>query len=183
MAKKSSAPRSPMQIAHRRRVNILTRRGYVSLLMRLVVITIAVWAIFTQVFMVSQCTGQGMFPAMEDGDLVLAYRLQEEYSKGDVVVYTVGRDTYYGRIVAKETDVVMMDDSGNLVINGTTQGGEIMYPTYAKEGTEYPYRVSEGMVYVLGDYRTQTQDSRDFGPIPLDNIQGKVITIVRRRGV
>ena len=74
-------------------------------------------------------------------------------------------------------------DNNYLQINGTNQGGEIMYPTYAKPGTEYPFRVPEGTLYLLGDYRTQTEDSRDFGPIPMDDIQGKVITIVRRRGV
>ena len=115
--------------------------------------------------------------------MVLAYRLHSDYQKGDVVFYTVDGATYMGRIVGRGTDVIYMDDSGTLVINGTNQGGEIMYPTYAKPGTEYPYRVPEGSVYILGDYRTQTEDSRDFGPIPLDDIQGKVITIVRRRGV
>lgn len=182
MANKKTAP-TPVEVARRRRIDLLTRRGYVSLALRLCVIVIAVWLIFSQVFLITQCSGMGMFPAIEDGDLVLAYRLQEEYAKGDVVIYTVGDAQYLGRIVAKETDVVMMDDTGSLVINGTTQGGEIMYPTYAKEGTEYPLRVQEGALYVLGDYRTQTQDSRDFGPIPLNNILGKVITIVRRRGV
>ena len=97
--------------------------------------------------------------------------------------YTMGGETLLGRIVARETDVVNMNDSGTLQINGTNQGGEIMYPTYAKPGTEYPFRVPEDTLYLLGDYRTQTEDSRDFGPIPLDDIQGKVITIVRRRGV
>lgn len=183
MTKKSSHPGLPTEIARRRRTKLLTRRGYLSLLARLCVLAAAAWVIFTQVFLITQCTGLGMFPAVEDGDLVLAYRLQGEYSKGDVVVYTVGDATYLGRIVARETDVVMMDDTGILVINGTDQDGGIMYPTYAKEGTEYPLRVSEGTLYILGDHRTQTQDSRDFGPIPLDNIQGKVITIVRRRGI
>ena len=183
MAKQTKPDLTPVQVVRRRREDLLTRRGYVSLLGKLAVIAVAVWVIFTQVFLITQCTGQGMFPAIEDGDLILAYRLQGEYSKGDVVVYRVGSATYLGRVVARETDVVTMDDSGSLVINGTTQGGEIMYPTYAKEGTEYPYKVQEGTLYVLGDYRTQTQDSRDFGPIPLDDILGKVITIVRRRGV
>ena len=174
---------SPAKVAKNRRLDILTRRGYLSLLLRLCVITLAVWIVFSQVFLVTQCEGQGMFPAIEDGDLVLAYRLHSEYAKGDVIVYQVDGATYLGRIVAKETDVVMIDDSGTLVINGTTQGGEIMYPTYAKEPVNYPLRVQEGSLYVLGDYRTQTQDSRDFGAIPLDDILGKVITIVRRRGV
>jgi len=174
---------SPAKVAKNRRLNLFTRRGYVSLLLRLCVITLAVWIVFSQVFLVTQCEGQGMFPAIEDGDLVLVYRLHKEYEKGDVVAYTHGGETRLGRIVARQTDVVMMNDTGTLQINGTNQGGEIMYPTYAKPGTEYPFRVPEDELFLLGDYRTQAKDSRDFGSIPMDDIQGKVITIVRRRGV
>lgn len=183
MAKQPKAPLSPVEICRRRRINVLTMQGYGNLAVKTLAMIIAAWVIFTQVFMVTQQSGQGMFPAIEDGDLVLAYRLHRDYQKGDVVVYTVDGAPYLGRIVARQTDVVYMDDSGTLQINGTNQGGEIMYPTYAKPGTEYPYRVHEDSLYLLGDYRTQTVDSRDFGSIPLDDIQGKVITIVRRRGV
>lgn len=183
MAERKSLTPLPVEVAHRRRGKVLLRRDFGSLMVRLCVITAALWTIFTRVFLITQCAGQGMFPAIEDGDLVLAYRLQGEYSKGDVVIYTVDGASYLGRVVARETDVVTMDESGTLVINGATQSGQIMYPTYAGENTENPLCVSEGMLYILGDYRTQTKDSREFGPIPLDDIQGKVITIVRRRGV
>lgn len=180
MAKKPSP--TPAKVAKNRRLNILTRRGYVSLLLRLCVITLAVWVVFTQVFLISQCEGQGMFPAIEDGDLILAYRLHEDYAKGDVVVYELNGKQHLGRLIARSGDIVNMDD-GSFMVNGTVLGGEILYPTYAKEGIEYPYRVPEGHLFLLGDYRTQATDSRDFGPVPLDNIKGKVITIVRRRGV
>lgn len=183
MAKSPKVLPSPVEICRRRRINVLTMQGYVNLAVKALAMIIAVLVVFTQVFMVTQQTGMGMFPAIEDGDLVLAYRLHRDYQKGDVVVYTVAGTRYLGRILARETDVVYMDDGGTLQINGTNQGGEIMYPTYAKPGTEYPYRVQEGSFYILGDYRTQTTDSRDFGSISLDDIQGKVITIVRRRGV
>ena len=183
MAKRPKVLPSPMEICRRRRIDVLTRQGYVNLAVKVAIMAAAAWIIFSQVFMLTQCPGMGMFPAIEDGDLVLAYRLHRDYQKGDVVVYTVDGTTYLGRIVARETDVVYMDDSGTLQINGTNQGGEIMYPTYAKPGTEYPYRVQEDALYLLGDYRTQCEDSRDFGAIPMDDIQGKVITIVRRRGV
>ena len=179
----SKSPLTPVQVVRRRRMAVLTRRDYLSLLGKAAAMVLAGWIIFTQVFMFTQCLGMGMFPAIEDGDLVLVYRLQKEYEKGDVVTYTHNGETLIGRIVARETDVVNMNDSGTLQINGTNQGGEIMYPTYAKPGTEYPFRVPEDTLYLLGDYRTQSEDSRDFGPIPLDDIQGKVITIVRRRGV
>ena len=57
----------------------------------------------------------------------------------------------------------MLDESGKLLINGTAQNGEILYPTYAEEGLEYPLTVPENHVFILGDYRTQTVDSRDLG--------------------
>ena len=38
-------------------------------------------------------------------------------------------------------------------------------------------------MFLLGDYRTQTLDSRDFGAISMENVEGKVITLLRRRGL
>ena len=166
-----------------RRNRALDRQGYWSLLLRILFLALAGWVMFTQVFLITQVSGNAMFPAVKDGDLVIAFRIQQEYAKNDVVVYTADGETHIGRIAARATDVVMLDDSGKLLVNGTNQAGEILYPTYAKEGLTYPYPVPEGHVFVLGDYRTQTEDSRDFGPITMGNVQGKVITILRRRGL
>lgn len=173
----------PPEVAKARRLSVLTCRGYAGLGLRLCLMAAAAWLMFSQLFLLHRVSGLGMFPAVKDGDLALAYRLQSDYAKGDVVLYRQNETLCLGRIVAGENDVVMMSDSGDLQINGTTQGGEILYPTYAREAGEYPLQVPEGMVYVLGDYRTQARDSRDFGPVPLDDILGKVITIVRRRGL
>lgn len=166
-----------------RRNRALDRQGYWRLLLRILFLALAGWVMLTQVFRITQVSGNAMFPAVKDGDLVIAFRIQREYAKNDVVVYTADGETHIGRIAARGTDVVMLDDSGKLLVNGTNQTGEILYPTYAKEGLTYPYPVPEDAVFVLGDYRTQTEDSRDFGPIPMKNIQGKVITILRRRGI
>ena len=88
---------------------------------------------------------------------------------------------YVGRIGANSTDVINLNESGTITVNGTVQGGEIIYPTYAKEGLEYPFRVPEDAVFILGDYRIAAEDSRDFGPVPYSKVLGKVITILRRR--
>lgn len=166
-----------------RRNRALDRQGYVSFVLRILFLTLTCWVVFSQVFLITQASGNAMFPAIKDGDLVIAFRIQQEYAKNDVVVYTEDSETHIGRIVARASDVVTLDDSGNLLVNGNNQAGEILYPTYAKDGLTYPYAVPEGHVFVLGDYRTQTGDSRDFGPIPMENVQGKVITILRRRGL
>ncbi len=170
-------------IIKKRRNNLAIKKGYISLFWRLLLLGLVGYLMFTQVFLITRASGNGMFPAIKDGDLIIGFRLQQEYIKNDVVTYKVKGIRGVGRIIARETDVVTLDDSGSLLVNGTAQTGEIMYPTYAKEGIQYPYRVPEDSVFVLGDYRTQAQDSRDFGPITMDAVEGKVITILRRRGL
>ena len=77
-----------------------------------------------------------------------------------------------------------MDEDGKLFINEVQHAGEILYPSYAREtGIEYPFNVPEGSYFVMGDYRTQTLDSRDFGAIHRNDVEGKVITILRRRSL
>lgn len=186
MSKKSKpnqAQPTPAQVIQRRRQNLLINRGYGSLFFRIVLIALCFWLFLSQVFLITQNRGTDMFPALKDGDLVIAYRLQQDYAKDDVIVYEMNGKQYVGRIVARETDVVTMDDSGTLLVNGTAQGGEIIYPTYAKEGIAYPYTVPEHAVFVLGDNRQDATDSRDFGPVPMENVKGKAITILRRRSL
>lgn len=182
MSKKKAAA-SAAEVIRARRIALNTKEGYQKLFCRIVVLALAVYLIFTQVFLITQNHGLGMFPAMKDGDLIIAFRLQQEYAKNDVIVCEADGKQQVARILARENDVVTMDDSGTLWINGTVQSGDILYPTYAKEGIEYPYRVQEGQVFVLGDYRTNTEDSRDYGPVPMKNVKGKIITILRRRGL
>lgn len=171
------------KVIRKRRERVETARGYRNLFFRLVLVLIAGYLILTQVFLFTQARGTDMFPMVKDGDLLIVFRLQREYSTKDLVVYTQDGRERVGRIVARENDVVNIDEDGSLVVNGTTQTGEILYPTYPKEGITYPYRVNAGCIFVLGDYRTEAEDSRDFGPIPMENVKGKVITILRRRGL
>lgn len=166
-----------------RRNRALDRQGFAALLLRVAFIALAGWILLNRIFLVTQVSGNDMFPAVKDGDLAIAFRIQREYVKGDVVIYTANGETRVGRIAARGADVVTLDDSGVLLVNGTNQTGEILYPTYAKDGLEYPYTVLEENVFILGDYRTQTEDSRDFGSVSLENVQAKVITILRRRGL
>ena len=87
-----------------RRNRVLDRKGYVSLVLRVVFLALAGWIMFTWVFLITQVRGNEMFPALKDGDLVIAFRLQREYAKNDVVVYTADGKPHLGRIVARTTD-------------------------------------------------------------------------------
>lgn len=169
------------QTIRKRRYSTEIKEGYIRLFWRIVLIVAVGWLLFTQVFLIGQAPDNEMFPAVEAGDLLIGYRLEQNLEKEDVVVYEVDGKTYVGRILGCETDVITMDDTGTLFVNGTAQTGEIAFPTYAKEGITYPYTVPEGSVFILGDYRTHAKDSREFGPISIENVKAKVITILRRR--
>lgn len=159
------------------------KKAYKNLLIRIILLAAILWVLFSKVFLIIQAEGNDMFPAVKDGDLMFCYRLQTNYRKDDVVVYTAEGKTRVGRIAALGSDAVMLDDTGTLLVNGTVQSGEILYPTYGGTTQTYPYYVPDGEVFILGDYRTKCKDSRNFGSVPLSDVKGKVITILRRRGL
>ena len=117
-----------------RRMRLATRSGYWSLLVRVLIVAAVGYLFATRLFLITQVSGMDMFPALKDGDLAIVFRLQQEYAKDDVVAYETTEGLRFGRIIARESDVVMMDDTGTLTVNGTVQSGEILYPTYALEG-------------------------------------------------
>ncbi len=173
---------TPEQVIRLRRNAVLDRRGWWELLLRLAGLALIFYILFSKVFIICQLNGNAMFPSLRDGDLVLGFRMEQEINKDDLILYEMDRQICVSRVVAKGTDYVDMDEDGHLYVNGTVQSGTILYPTEPKELLDYPYHVPKGCVFVLGDYRTQSSDSRDFGPLPEEAIKGKVITIVRRRG-
>lgn len=134
----------------RRRLDAENRQDFISLLGRIVVILLCAWVLFTQVFLLTQAKGSSMFPAVKDGDLLICYRLQKNYAKNDVVVYTQGGKLRVGRILGREGDLVALDDSGTLVVNGAVQSGEILYPTYAKDALEYPLHGAGRLLFCAG---------------------------------
>lgn len=181
--KRSQKSPSAGQIIRRRRQAIETKREYLRLLFRAASLAVILYFIFSEIFMITQVNGNLMFPAVKDGDLLLTYRLQSDYSKNDAVAYDMGAGLKIGRIVALENDVVTIDESGVLLVNGTVQEGEILFATYPGELLEYPYTVPEGCCFLLSDNRAMGDDSRSIGEVPMDYVEGKVIFILRKRGI
>ncbi len=171
------------KIIIKRQQKAATRQGYISLVLRIAVIALVLWLILSQIFMITQAKGNDMFPAVRDGDLIIGFRLQNEYVKNDVVIYEIDGERRVGRIAAVGKDYITFTENGAMLVNGTTQMSENPYPTFEKDGIKFPYTVPVGSVFILGDYRTQAVDSRDFGAIPEESIECKVITILRRRTV
>lgn len=174
---------SAREIIAKRKSDTYINQGYQNLFLRIIAILLVCGFLFTNIFLITQVTGNDMFPGLKDGDLILAFRMSHEYSKNDVVLYNENGTLRVGRIVARENDVVTLNESGSLLVNGTVQSGEILYPTYSKDALTYPFVVPANHFFVLGDYRTQATDSRDFGPISYEDIEANIITLIRRRSI
>ncbi|MCE5189131.1 MAG: signal peptidase I [Eubacteriales bacterium] len=167
-----------------RRERITVKRSIGALCWKILAILAILWALFSAAFGIGAVSGEGMYPRLRDGDLAVYYRLERERNVGDVVAYRTDGQLRYGRIVAMSGDTVDMDEDGQLLVNGSVQQEEIFFPT-RKEGraAALPVTLGEGEVFVLGDNREYAKDSRDFGPISNAQIKGKVISLLRSRGI
>ena len=168
------------------------KRGPIDLLIRdildllLKIVGIAALAViaFTFVFGIYRSAEPSMNPAIQDGDLVVYYRMDKTYNILDVLVVEYEGKPLSLRVVARAGDEVDIREEG-LYINGSLQQESKIYEaTYRYDtGVEFPLTVPEGHVFVLGDSRENATDSRIFGPVEVADTHGKVIAIIRRRNI
>ena len=101
-----------------------------------------------------------------------------EPQRGDVIVLnppTFSKTPYIKRTIGIAGDVIDVHD-GSVFVNGVRLNEPYLHDIETTcESEEYchDFIVPEGMIYVMGDNREESFDSRSFGPVPLDNIIGK----------
>jgi signal peptidase I len=160
------------------------QKAALALLGKLAAFLLILFVMFRLVFGLGVVRDESMYPRLRNGDLVLYYRMQKSYCAGDVVAVRVDGKEYFGRIVAIGGDTVDISENGELMLNGYAQSEEIFFETDpAENGASLPCTVPEGSVYILGDHRTQAVDSRILGTVTKKGIEGKAITLLRRRGI
>ena len=126
--------------------------------------------------------GNSSYPMIKDGDLVITYKLSE-LQAGQEIAYRKDGNIRLGRIVAMEGDEVQISDQ-RLMVNGYGILEDTVYATSAEgAAVNFPYVVAEDSVFILNDFRSDVNDSRTFGAIPLSDCEGEVVIILRRRGI
>ncbi|MCH4266455.1 MAG: signal peptidase I [Solobacterium sp.] len=138
---------------------------------------------FTQVFGILQVSDNAMNPALKEGDLVLYYRIRPTPSSHELAAVAVSGSTEIRRTVAQAGDTVDIQPDG-LFINGYLQQepGITSETLPLKDGITFPVTLQEGQIFVLADVRTDSEDSRIYGPVDSSAVKGRVITVIRRRG-
>jgi len=140
-------------------------------------VSILAYVLLHFVFWVGIVNTSAMSPSVKAGDLLICDRTAKTYSIDEVVTYTHADVTYYGRIVAQSGDVVDIDSSGYISINGNILSRGV---TPAVGGIDYPFTVSEGCYFIVCDNYLNNVDSRVLGEISTEEIKGKVMTLLRK---
>ena len=120
--------------------------------------------------------GVSMCPSVNDNDRVAICRfaaVADMYGRGDLVVFDMDdyKENMIKRIIAFGGDTVLIND-GNVYVNG-----ELIHEDYIQGYTDgYVYMsVPTDSVFVMGDNREKSIDSRRFGTVKKDDIYGKVL--------
>jgi len=135
--------------------------------------------------------GESMLPNLDDGQMLLVNRNAYQSfdiggavyypfdppERGDIVVFDPPRGSdkpYIKRIIGLPGDEVTFGD-GHVFINGVMLDEDYIQDRTGcgKRSDNCDVVVPEGHVYVLGDHRTNSSDSRVFGPVPIEDIVGK----------
>ena len=138
--------------------------------------------VFSLFFRIIQVDGESMVPTLQNGDKLIVWGAGYEPQRGHVVIvdsYTAYGKPLVKRVIAKGGDVVNIDyQAGTVSVNGEVlQEAYIAEPTYLGYDVTFPYTVPEGTVFVMGDNRNASLDSRSsyVGCIDERDILGKVL--------
>lgn len=122
--------------------------------------------------------GTSMLPVLEDQDRLfvnkMAYRVGE-IQRGDVVVFLYPHDhrkSYIKRVIALPGDDLKIDH-GHVFVNGKEMTERYVPPRFEDSRSLPESIVPDHEYFVMGDHRSISSDSRDFGPVDRDLIYGK----------
>ena len=149
---------------------------------------LVVVAIFTFVIRMMGVDGHSMLNTLQHGDrlLVVNSMLYHDYKYGDIVILrkngVFDDDPIVKRVIALEGQTVDIDFAEGIVyVDGEAlEEDYIREPTYTAEGTEFPLTVPEGSIFVMGDNRNGSSDSRDYrlGTVDTRYVIGKAAFLI-----
>ena len=147
-------------------------------------ITVAAIAVLvaTLLLPVLQVYGSSMTPTLTDRDIVVTVKTSE-FKSGDVVAFYYNNKILVKRVIAQAGEWVDITPEGDVYVGATQQSMELLDEPYLMEkalgdcNIELPYQVPESRVFVMGDHRSVSVDSRNtaVGCVAEEQLVGKLV--------
>ena len=135
------------------------------------VLTATLWLPVLQIY------GNSMTPTLQDGEIIFTVKTSK-FEPGDVIAFYYNNKILVKRVICGPADWVNMDEDGTVYVNGT----ELDEPYLTEKALgdcniQFPYQVPDGKVFVMGDHRSTSVDSRNtaVGCVAQEQIVGKII--------
>ena len=162
-------------------------RDFYEWVQALICSVLTVVVIFTFFIRLIGVDGHSMIPTLQNGDrlLVVNSLLYDDYRQGDIVV--LRKDSFLEEPIVKRVIAVggqtvdINFKTGRVSVDGKLLEEDYVNElTYLEEGTEFPLTVPEGSVFVMGDNRNNSSDSRDsrLGTVDTRYVIGKAVFLI-----
>lgn len=151
-----------------------TLRSTVYILLVVAAVSVLVATLFLPVL---QVTGTSMEPTLETGQIIVAVK-NAEFERGDIVAFYYNNKVLLKRVIGLSGDRIVIDAEGSVSVNGETlEEPYLSEKSLGQTDIEYPYQVPADKIFVMGDHRATSVDSRTsaVGCISDEFVVGKVI--------
>ncbi len=156
------------------------RRTLLSTLSILIVVAAIAVLLSMLLFPVLQVTGTSMEPTLENGEILLAVKYGR-VERGDVVAFYYNNKVLLKRVIGVAGDQIDILENGDVLVNGQTLDEPyVAEKSLGQADLDFPYQVPDSKIFVMGDHRNTSVDSRnsEIGAIAEEFIIGKVIFVV-----
>lgn len=154
--------------------NISKISNYIVDICKVVIIVFVINA-----FGISLCEihGDSMEPTLHNGEFIVIEKVTKNYNYGDIVITDASntlKESLIKRVIGLPGDIIDIDEKGVIYVNGKEIQEQMENATVGD--IEYPHTVQENQLFLMGDNRNKSTDSRFkiVGNIDTDNIIGKV---------
>jgi len=184
MKQKKSREMPPLEAMEAELKRVKYRRRYIkvmrSTLYTLVTVAAVAVLVATLWLPVLQIHGSSMTPTLYDGNIIISVK-DSEFDSGDVVAFYYNNKILVKRVIAQPGQWVNIDDDGTVYVDGVRL--EEPYLTEKALGEcniELPYQVPAAKIFVMGDHRSVSADSRNtaVGCVSEEQIVGKIVFCV-----
>ncbi len=144
-----------------------------------ILITVAAIAVLIAVLLlpVLQIYGTSMSPTMNEGDIMVSVK-GTKFETGEVVAFYYNNKILVKRVIANAGEWVNIDQEGNVYVNNKKLDEPyIAQKAFGETNIELPYQVPDSRIFVIGDNRDASIDSRNtsVGCVSDEQIVGKIV--------
>ena len=121
--------------------------------------------------------GSSMTPSLYEGDIVVSVK-EMRFDRGDIISFYYNNKILVKRVIAFEGEWVDMDEDGNVRVNGVLLDEPyVNEKAFGECDISLPYQVPDGRVFVMGDHRATSVDSRSstVGCVFEEQVVGRIL--------